>query len=330
MSENSLQSDLVYALACTAACDGQASSRIYFAARGSGLYRSDDDGQSWVSIYASLDVTGPLPTTSVVLTPNCAGVEPGPKTGQGMAGYEIFAGVPGGVLHSADEGESWVAAVLDTPPPSVSALAISPNFVEDGVLLAASTEDGIFRSASRGSHWARWNFGLLDLSVFCLAISPGFAQDETLFAGVETGVFRSTNGGRAWREIDLSVGYEPVVSLALSPHYPQDGSIWVGTEAQGLLFSSDDGVSWSRLGQAEITDPVNSILVSQAYPEQADILVLSENALWLSRDGGSGWDKVQPVMEGMTAVLAPQGLHRGALLLIGLMDGNVIPITLEL
>jgi photosystem II stability/assembly factor-like uncharacterized protein len=321
MSENTPQHDLVYALACTAECDGQTLSRSYFAARGSGLYRSDNGGESWSPMYASLDLTGPLPTTSVVLASECNG--PG-------SAFQIFAGVPGGVLHSTDEGETWLASTLDTPPPAVSALAISPNFAEDGVVLAASTEDGIFRSATRGAHWARWNFGLLDLSVFCLAISPGFAEDETLFAGVETGVFRSTNGGRAWREIDLPVGYEPVVSLALSPQYPQDGRIWVGTETQGLLFSTDEGATWTRLGEAEITDPVNSILVSPTYPDQADILILSENALWLSRDGGLMWDKVEPTLEGMTAILAPDGLHQGSQLLIGFMDGNVIPLTLNI
>jgi photosystem II stability/assembly factor-like uncharacterized protein len=324
MSENSLQPDLVYALACIARCDEQTPSRICFAARGSGLYRSDDGGESWTYLYTSLELTSPLPTTSVVLTPGCAGGEQDQS-----AGYEIFAGVPGGVLRSSDGGESWAATILDNPPPAVSALAISPNFAEDGVLLAASTEDGIFRSATRGTHWARWNFGLLDLNVFCLAISPGFAQDETLLAGVETGVFRSTNGGRAWREVDLSVGYEPVVSLALSPRYPEDGKIFVGTETQGLLLSMDDGASWTRLGEEVITDPVNTILLSGDYPDQGDMLVLSQNALWLSRDGGAAWDKVEPVMEGMTSVLAPDGLHVGAPLLIGLMEGNVVLTTLD-
>ena len=321
MSENTPQPDLVYALACTVECDGQDQSRSYFAARGSGLYRSNDGGESWSDMYASLDLTAPLPTTSVVLASEC--------NGSGAA-FQVFAGVPGGVLQSTDEGETWVAATLDTPPPAVSALAISPNFAEDGVLLAASTEDGIFRSATRGAHWARWNFGLLDLSVFCLAMSPGFTQDETLFAGVETGVFRSTNGGRAWREIDLPIGYEPVVSLALSPRYPQDSSLWVGTETQGLLFSKDDGATWTRLGEAEITDPVNSILVSPTYPDQADILILTENALWLSRDGGRTWETVQPNLEGMTAILAPEGLHLGAPLLIGFMDGRVAPLMLDI
>ena len=205
-----LQTDLVYALATTPDLD------IWFAARATGLYRSIDDGASWDALYASLEVEGSLPTTSVVLAPNY----------DGEAHRSLFSGVPGGVLRSTDGGETWFVTILDSPPPAVSALVISPNFVRDGVLIAATTEDGIFRSANRGSNWSRWNFGLLDLNVYSLAISPDFAEDETLYAGVESGIFRSTNGGRAWREVDLSIGFEPVISLAMSPAYAYDQTLF--------------------------------------------------------------------------------------------------------
>lgn len=317
MSEQ-LQSDLVYALAAAPDLN------VIFAARATGLYRSDDGGKSWRYLYDTLNIAESLPTTSVVLAPGYDGDDH----------RDLFAGVPGGVLRSFDGGETWFATVLDSPPPAVSALAISPAFVEDGVLLAATTEDGIFRSANRGSHWARWNFGLLDLTVYCLAISHDFEEDETLFAGVESGVFRSTNGGRAWREVDLSVGFEPVISLALSPRYREDGILLAGTETQGLLISEDRGESWRRIGADKITDPINSIQLSPAFPENGDILVLCEAALWLSRDKGATWVEVPeaPVADittaGMTAVLAPAGLSVGAPLLIGQLDGEVSQIAL--
>lgn len=317
MSDNTqseqLQTDLVYALTCNDTM------RICFAARQTGLYRSVDGGESWDYLYDSLELEGDVPTTSVVLGPHYDGVEH----------RSLFAGVPGGVLRSMDGGETWFATILDSPPPAVSAMVISPTYVEDGVLLAATTEDGIFRSANRGGHWSRWNFGLLDLNVFCLAISPGFGSDETLLAGVESGIFRSTNGGRAWREVELSVGYEPVVSLALSPSYPEDGVIFAGTETQGLLMSGDSGEHWERLGADVITDPVNMIVLSPDYPAQPDVLALLEGALWLSRDGGVSWRQLETGSTSMTAVAAPRGLAPGAPLLVGLMGGEVIFTTVS-
>jgi photosystem II stability/assembly factor-like uncharacterized protein len=194
---------------------------------------------------------------------------------------------------------------------------------------AATTEDGIFRSATRGTHWARWNFGLLDLNVFSLAISPAFAVDETLMAGVESGVFRSTNGGRAWREVELSVGFEPVMSLALSPHYGEDGIIFAGTETQGVLFSEDNGERWMRLGEDVIKDPVNGVLLSPDFPDQPEVLVLMETGLWLSRDRGREWLKIEEAPEGLTAVCAPRGLAVGAPLFVGCVGGEVVRLTMN-
>jgi len=164
---------------------------LCFAARASGLYRSEDGGRSWQDAYASLELSAAL-TTSVVV------VSPGFETDR-----SVFAGVPGGVLRSADAGQSWQVASFPPPAPFVSSLVISPNYARDGTLFVGTLEDGVFRSGDRGTHWAAWNFGLLDLNVLALGVSPDYGRDETLFAGPERGIFRRRNGGRAWREVDF-------------------------------------------------------------------------------------------------------------------------------
>ena len=233
MVENSepenLQTDLVYALACTPDLG------VCFAARGSGLYRSVDGGGR----------SGNLHTIHWVLQNLC------PRL---LLFYRLitlitpsFAGVPGGVLLSMDAGINWTPTWLASPPPMVSAMAISPNYSEDGVVFVGTAEDGVFRSADRGSHWTRWNFGLLDLTAYCMGVSPDYAVDETLYIGVESGIFCSTNGGRAWREVDLPVGYDAVLSLALSPDFAEDGVIFAGTESNGLLYSEDKGRTWRQV-----------------------------------------------------------------------------------
>jgi len=314
MTENSepenLQTDLVYALACTPDMG------VCFAARGSGLYRSEDGGEIWQSAYDSLDFTGPMPTTSIVLSPDIT------------IDAAVFAGVPGGIWRSTDAGVNWLPTSLASPPPLVSTMAISPNYIEDGVVLLGTAEDGVFRSADRGSYWSRWNFGLLDLTAYCIGVSPDYAADETLYVGVESGIFRSTNGGRAWREVDLPVGFDPVLSMALSPGFTVDGVIFAGTETKGLLYSSDKGQTWKQIGTGFIELSVNSILLSPEYPQQPDVLVLHEDGLLLSRDSGESWAQVPTNWEDITAVVAPQGLYQGALLLIGLLDGSVHRMSL--
>ena len=233
--------DLTYALAASSNFDRD---EVCYAARRSGLYRSEDGGRSWQDAYACLGLAAPLATLAVA-----------------TSGESVFAGVSGGVLRSFDGGATWLTTPLPPPPPVVSGLVLSPDYARDGTVLAATVEDGVFRSGDRGSQWESWNFGLLDLDVYSIAISPAFGDplgssglgssgDETLYVGTETGIFRSTNGGRAWREVGFDTDLAPVLSLALSPDYARDGCLYAGTASQGLYCSGDRGRTWARIGES--------------------------------------------------------------------------------
>jgi photosystem II stability/assembly factor-like uncharacterized protein len=316
--ENETQvQDLVYSIA---ASPNFAQDAVCFAARQSGLYRSDDAGASWTPVYDSLDLEAPLATMAVAVSPDFA------------SDSCVFAGVAGGILRSVDGGQTWNAVLLPEPPPIVSALAVSPDFSRDSILLAGTLEDGVFRSADRGGRWARWNFGLLDLEVFCMALSPSFADDETVFVGTESGIFRSTNGGRAWREVDFSLELAPVLSLAISPGYASEeegggtGVLFAGTETCGLYRSEDRGRTWTRLGEDTITGPINGILLASGVSSPATILVALSDRLLISRDGGeswSDWETGASFESGITCVTAPLGLDEGSPVLVGLAEGGV-------
>ncbi len=318
MADETPIQDVVHSLAVSPdfARDG-----ICFAARLSGLYRSDDGGHTWQLTYDSLPIETPLPTAAVALSPDFA-------SDRGM-----FAGVAGAVLRSGDAGQTWHIETLAAPPPFVSILVVSPNYAQDGTLFAGTIEDGVFRSADRGAHWAAWNFGLLDLNVLSLVASPAYAHDETLFAGSDSGIFRSTTGGRAWREVDdlrsalRSTDFAPVLSLAISPQYATDGVLLAGTESHGLYRSSDRGRSWTRVGEGALTGAVNGIVLSPDYPAKPHILGLLGEALLVSRDDGTTWTEWRAdlqVEEAMTCVAAPAGLDPDAPLLVGLANGQVL------
>ncbi|NIM94086.1 MAG: hypothetical protein GTO18_10300 [Anaerolineales bacterium] len=291
---------------------------LCFAARGSGLYQSNDGGRSWRSMYESLDPKEPITTTTVILSPDFD------------EDHNIFAGTVGGFLISSNGGDDWEIVALPSPPPVVSNLVVSPDFRRDGVVLAGTLEDGVFRSTDRAGHWASWNFGLLDLRTLDMAISPDFAQDETLFVGTETGLFRSTNGGRAWREVELPCGSQPITSIAISPLYNRDQSIFVGTETGELFHSQNRGADWSVLAEDSITGPVNKILLSPGFPSQPDILLIQSDLLLTSRDAGKSWEQqeLDEILQAeATCVIAPKGLNPQAPLLIGTGDGMVIRIN---
>jgi photosystem II stability/assembly factor-like uncharacterized protein len=299
----------VYALAASPAfqTDG-----VCFAATSVGLRRSDDRGASFRDAFAALGLSERLPTAAVALSPAFA------------SDHTVFAGVHGAILRSLDGGVTWQYALLRTPPPVVTCLAVSPAYEEDGIAFAGTLQDGVFRSGDRGARWASWNFGLIDLGVLCLSVSPDFAQDETLFAGTETGLFRSANGGRAWREVAFPTDFAPVLSLALSPDYTQDGHLFAGTESNGLWRSTDRGISW------EPVEPLGAVAVNGLKAARgsrgASVAALTENALAVSEDSGETWRNVPlDVPEDVSPIClaAPEGLGAGSVALMGCSDGVV-------
>ena len=294
--------------------------RTCFASGLSGLYRSDDGGQTWMS-------TVPAEEAVSVFT---AGLSP-----EFERDHRLFAGLEGGVLRSWDGGKNWAAAVLPLPPPQVLCLVVSPAFAKDSTVFAGTAEDGVFRSNDGGVSWTSSNFGLLDRNVLCLVISPQFECDDTLFVGVESGVYRSTNGGRAWRGVDFPVEAGPVLDLAISPDFAVDGLLYAGTDASGLLASADRGDSWAQVqadmlssatGRGSTGDArhqaINAIALSPDFPRQPDILVAAQEGLYISRDQGRSWSVRAPTA-GVLTLAAPYGLSEQSPLLVGLAEGGV-------
>ncbi|MEW5870302.1 MAG: hypothetical protein AB1894_13590 [Chloroflexota bacterium] len=288
----------------------------WYAARNSGLYFSINQGQSWQSAYASLNLSEPLPTLALAVPP---AQEQSPI---------VFAGLDGGLLRSLHGVDQWESLPLPSPLPTFTALVSSPEFEKDGLLFAGTMQDGVLIFTNPGPSWAAWNFGLQDANMLCLACSPDFARDQMLLAGVQSGLFRSTNAGRSWQEIDLPVGYVPVLCIACSPDFAQDGVIFTGTETQGLLRSSDGGQTWHQLLQEPLAadQPLNAILLGRDYPAKPEILILYGSSLLYSPDDGLTW---QPWLAGelngqeVTACAAPQGFSANAPIIVGLAGGEI-------
>jgi photosystem II stability/assembly factor-like uncharacterized protein len=277
------------------------------AACAAGLYLSDHNADTWQKIPHEQK---PPAVTTAAFTVDSDNVVP-----------NLFAGAYGGILRSADGGASWHFAPLAAPPPVLSSLVVSPDFSRDGTILAGTLEDGIFRSEDRGRFWSPANFGLLDLKVLSMTISPNFAADETVFAGTESGIFRSTNGGRAWRETSFSMDKAPVLCLA----FAQASPLFAGTESHGIFASHDYGQTWVRLDTGLLTGAVNQIIPS--ISDLSHLLVLHDDSLLVSRDGGQGWNAWSAtVSHGVTAVTAPAGILEHAHLLVGLNDGRIVTI----
>lgn len=267
-------------------------------ARQSGLFRSDNHGQTWHPMFVTLGLDVPLAAVAAAVSPNYA------------ADRTVIAGVYGGVMLSRDGGESWQGTLFPQPPSMTASILVSPDFAADGTIIAGTTEDGVYRSTDHGQTWQPANFGLLDRRVYCMALSPDGTQDQTILVGTETGLFRSINGGRSWHDFPLRHIPAPILSMTMLA----EGDVIIGTESGGLLHISKSDSAWRTL--LKTGESINAIYAMPPY-----LLALVGDQAQISHDNGISWQMVVG-SEGATAVHAPEGLAAHQPLWAGYKDGS--------
>jgi len=193
------------------------------------------------------------------------------------------------IFRSSNLGASWQVARVDQPTFSVSNFGASPNFGQDGVILAGTGETGMLRSRDGGRTWQLSNFGLRNFSISCLLVDDNWARREPVFAGTEDGCYFSPNGGRAWKFSGLEG--QIVLSLGQIQTRAAGFSVYAGLENEGLFRLTDGARTWEKVDLGVSGDlTINAIGVGQ----NGDILLgIGEVGLIRSTDGGVKWDLVE-------------------------------------
>ena len=200
----------------------------------------------------------------------------------------LFCREPGDVV-GQNLYQSWLP---DQPLPTL-ALALSPEFAIDGLILAG-INGGVARSEDAGETWQALQFRIPPPLVTCLALSPAFDSDGCVLAGsYEDGVFRSGDGGRSWTAGNFGLFDHNVLCLALSPAFAEDGLAFAGTSS-GIYRSQNGGRLWQDLSMPSGDETVLSLALSQGFAADGGIYAGTEaHGLLHSADGGQRWQKLQ-------------------------------------
>ena len=227
--------------------------QVYVAAE-TGLYFSEDFGQTWKKLGLDVPVYAVLPSRYTNADPT------------------VFVGTADGLYKSADGGKTFAPTVLrgtpvtriEWPGPALIVTTGSGVLVSDDAALSFASGTGLPAGTPHG-----------------LAVSSFFAKDPVLFTAVGSeGVFRSADGGRTWNPAGLDgKSVRDLVWL---------GPILYAATDEGLFRSDDAGQKWV-LASGLAARPASQILFPLAPDSGLEAFLAYEDGILHTADGGAHW-----------------------------------------
>jgi photosystem II stability/assembly factor-like uncharacterized protein len=246
------------------------SATMYLGTRGVGIYRSTDNGNSWMNTQL---VSGTYPAFAIdPLSPSI-----------------LYAASGGTILKSSNAGAGWSAIYVESRPDrSITNLVVQPS--NPNVILAGTNTGEFLLSRDYGNSWQLYT----TLGASEGIISMFFAEDSstTLFVlGSKNNLYKSTDVGRSWTSIGQSLSkYPGATTISWITTLQHKPDIFYVATPYGLLTSKDSGTTWEAI-QTLVPFGSQPIQLVAVNPDNQNILyVMVGNRLRKSEDGGKTWD----------------------------------------
>ncbi len=276
-----------------------------FGAAGGGVWRSDDSGETWRSIFDK----GPQSIGAVAVAPSNAEVMY-IGTGQPEVRYDVQSGA--GVYKSADGGKTWTYAGLKETK-YIGKIWVDPSN-PDVVMVAAmgrffgsNPERGVFRSEDGGKTWTHVlainnDTGVSDLTqdpsdpnvIFAGAWQVRQYPWQSYFtrtAGPGSAIYKSTDRGKTWTK--LMGGGWPTGSLGrvgvAATHTAKGTRLYAtvdSTDASGLYRSDDGGANWTRVNKEDAFVGMYSSRI-EVQPNDPDVVYTVGQSVRRCDQGGA-------------------------------------------
>lgn len=276
---------------------------FYMGVASGGLFRTTDNGATWVPIT---DGKVPLGSTGDVAV---ASSDPNViYLGTGSDGVRSNVSTGRGVYKSTDAGETWKFAGLYNAG-QIGAVRIHPTnpdvvwVAAGGDIFKPNDERGIFKTTDGGKTWRKVLFVSNTLGAMDVELQPDnpnivYAwlsrlerKPWTIISGArEGGFYKSTDGGETFTQIRTGLPGELIGKGNLAVTAANPNRIYALIEAKpggGLYRSEDAGQTWSLINsQGSLIQRPFYYTTLGADPSNADVVYAGAEGFFKSVDGG--------------------------------------------
>jgi len=286
----------------TAVADKDGRRRLYVAYATSGVWKTDDDGATWQSIFEHMPSTSIGDIAVAPSNPDIVWV----GTGEANIFRASMAGV--GVYKSTDAGRTWRHMGL-TDTQTIGRIIVHPTN-PDIVYVAASGHEwtdnemrGVFKTTDGGRTWNKILYKSARTGASDLSMDP--RDPNTLYVALwqrirrkwsdprvepgynEGGVMKTTDGGRTWT--DASQGLP-------APEFRGRIGIDIAQSRPDTLYALVDNYEIGRMARPGQRDAYGRpMMEGQGFIKGADV--------YRSNDGGRNWTQTSRKDDAMIAYL---------------------------
>lgn len=235
--------------------------RIFIAADDTGLFRSEDLGESLASInhgFTNRSFTSLVGSEAAIYL------------------HLRYFGI-GGILERGDGEMEWHAL-----RPAASALQLFRLSASESGLLYGTTEDDVLVSSDHGLSWTPVPGPVTETSFEQVLFAS--ADGKTLLMRAEDAVFRTADGGETWELAGSLQGMEffGIVSTG-------SNGLFAAT-SRGLLRSSDKGHSWIPVAGQLSTGTVRAVIKHPTHPGL--LFAAQYGNVYVSENDGRSWRRL--------------------------------------
>lgn len=217
------------------------SRRVYAAVDGHGVFKTEDNGESWASLNNGFNFQDTRALLSQPANPQTLYLAVGRSDKE-----------RGGIYTSKNRGLSWERIQTDVEFPNIQVMTFDPGNANTLYLGCREYYDpasgdyfpgGLYKSIDGANTWVRL---LEDKFVSAIAIGP--YDTNVIYAACPDhnyhdlsrgrGVLKSKDAGKTWESFNQNLGSLRVNALAISPEKP--GTVYCGSAGNGLFKREED------------------------------------------------------------------------------------------